>query len=149
MTVRTGGCQCGKLRFRATSLLDNPHVCHCRMCQKANGNLFSASVGVLHANFTWTRGQPAEFASSDDAVRGFCRDCGTPLYYQGDGSPHISVALGAFDQPGDILLVSEGGCESRLPQISQLGHVEANETSDIDAAVNYQHPDHDTDTWPA
>ena len=42
----SGGCQCGAVRFRAEALSDNPHVCHCRMCQKAAGNLFGARVGV-------------------------------------------------------------------------------------------------------
>ena len=33
--LATGGCQCGAVRYRATAMLDNAHVCHCRMCQKA------------------------------------------------------------------------------------------------------------------
>ena len=36
------------------------HVCYCRMCQKATGNLFAALVGVGHENLTWTRGRPAD-----------------------------------------------------------------------------------------
>ena len=42
----TGGCQCGALRYRATAMLDNSHLCHCRMCQKATGNIFSALVAA-------------------------------------------------------------------------------------------------------
>jgi len=66
----SGGCQCGAVRFHALALRDNPHVCYCRMCQKATGNLFAALVGVYHENLTWTRGKPAEFMSSDLAARG-------------------------------------------------------------------------------
>ena len=61
----TGGCQCGAVRFRAERLRANPHVCYCRMCQKATGNLFASLVGVKHADLSWTRGTPAEFLSSD------------------------------------------------------------------------------------
>ncbi len=41
----SGGCQCGAIRFRTTDLIDNAHICHCRMCQKAAGNYFAALVG--------------------------------------------------------------------------------------------------------
>ncbi len=32
---RSGGCQCGAVRYRAKGELGYPHLCHCRMCQKA------------------------------------------------------------------------------------------------------------------
>lgn len=31
----SGGCQCGAVRYRLHEPLSNPHICHCRMCQKA------------------------------------------------------------------------------------------------------------------
>ena len=77
-----GGCQCGAIRYRANSLCDNSHVCHCRMCQKAAGNFFMALVGVPFTDFSWTRGQAAVFKSSDQVDRGFCEVCGTPLFYR-------------------------------------------------------------------
>ena len=32
-------------RFHAKAVRENPHVCYCRMCQKAFGNYFSALTG--------------------------------------------------------------------------------------------------------
>lgn len=149
MSTLSGGCQCGNIRFRAGSLIDNAHVCHCRMCQKATGNLFAALVGVPEEDLEWTRGAPAVWESSGAALRGFCPDCGTPLFYRGRGSAHVSLSIGAFDDPGAIPLAWEGGVESRLPQIAQLGHLPAHATpADLaarTAADNRQHPD--SDTW--
>ena len=102
--VRTGGCQCGAVRFRADSLRNDSHVCHCRMCQKAVGNFFAALVGVPHADFSWTRGEPAEFRSSEHVDRGFCATCGTPLFYRHNKADHISLTTGSFDHPEDIPL---------------------------------------------
>jgi hypothetical protein len=77
----TGGCQCGAVRYAISGPLHNPHICHCRMCQKAFGNYFAALVGTRRENLTWTRGEPASFRSSSVVQRGFCRDCGTPLSF--------------------------------------------------------------------
>jgi hypothetical protein len=151
----TGGCQCGAIRFRAASLLDNPHVCHCRMCQKAGGNFFMALVGVPLTDFAWTRGQPAAFKSSDLVERGFCADCGTPLFFRHAENQHISMAIGAFDDPDAIPLAFQLGMEGRLPQVDQLADLKdfgATEDAIPEAAAikasNRQHPDHDTDAWP-
>ncbi|MFN7177979.1 GFA family protein [Hyphomonas sp.] len=153
--VRSGGCQCGRIRFRASSLRDNPHVCHCRMCQKATGNFFAALVGVPHTDFQWTRGAPAEFQSSEKVRRGFCRDCGTPLYYRHEESQHIAMSIGAFDDPASIPLNYQLGMEGRLPQLDQLpglahfGSTEQAmpEEAELIRTSNNQHPDHDTDDW--
>ena len=153
--ARSGGCQCGRVRFRAAGLLDNPHVCHCRMCQKATGNFFAALVGVPLTDFQVTRGIPAEFHSSEKVCRGYCRDCGTPLYYRHHDSHHISMSIGAFDAPASIPLNFQLGMEGRLPQIDQLPglqHFGATEDEMPEEATqirrtNNQHPDHDTDEW--
>jgi hypothetical protein len=152
----TGGCQCGAVRFRATELRDNPHVCYCRMCQKATGNLFAALIGVRHENLTWTRGTPSEFDSSDVATRGFCSNCGTSLYYRSIGGPHVSMSIGAFDEPHNIALLYQMGMQGKHPSLFHLNDVEetgTTEEADGEEAVakirasNHQHPDHDTENW--
>ncbi len=156
ITDLTGGCQCGAVRFRATALRDNAHVCHCRMCQKAAGNFFIALVGVPHAAFAWTRGVPSAFASSDKVKRGFCSMCGTPLFFQHAENEHISLTIGAFDDPGQVPLQFQLGMESRLPQVDQLSDLQDFGTTEEDDpegaaaahASNHQHPDHETSVWP-
>ena len=104
--IMTGGCQCGAVRFRARSLMDNPHVCHCRMCQKAVGGFFAALVGVPKTDLTWTAGEPAVF-EREGVERGFCRDCGTPLFFHRTSGGHVSLCIAAFDEPAAIPLVFE------------------------------------------
>ena len=96
----TGGCQCGAVRYRATQMLDNAHICHCRMCQKAVGNLFAALVAAPNEALTWTRGAPAAFRSSEHVDRGFCAACGTPLtYWTTNYGPTIDVTTASLDDP--------------------------------------------------
>ena len=151
-----GGCQCGNIRFVAKSLLENPHVCHCRMCQKAVGNFFAALVGVPLSDFFWTRGQPSTFRSSEFVERGFCSDCGTPLFFKHDKNKHISISIGSFDSPKKIPLRFQLGMENRLPQVDQLGKLKdygTTEESDPNGfraiqSSNRQHPDCETAEWP-
>ncbi len=153
----TGGCQCGAVRFRAEALHDNPHVCYCRMCQKATGNLFAALVGVRHENLTWTRGQPSRFRSSAEVDRGFCAACGTSLFYQYLPGERVGMSIGAFDEPHRILLRWQMGEEGKHPSLNHLDAVEGLGTTEAAEgdermagirASNRQHPDHDTDHWP-
>jgi hypothetical protein len=152
----SGGCQCGAVRFRALRLLDNSHICHCRMCQKAAGNFFMPLVGVPHEDLAWTRGKPAVFRSSEEIERGFCSHCGTPLFFHNLTGGHVSLTIGAFDQPERVPLKMQCGMEGRLPQIDQLqalqdmGTTEAEDPGNAAAikASSRQHPDHDTDAWP-
>ena len=141
--VLTGGCQCGAVRYRLDARPVGS-VCHCRMCQKAVGGPFAALAAIDTAALTWTRGAPALFASSSVAQRGFCAACGTPLTYQGLGSPKIEITLGSLDKPGTVPPVEQNGIEGRLSWLANLADVPATRTeAKYDTLKNLQHPDHD------
>ncbi len=153
----TGGCQCGAVRYRASAVMDNAHLCHCRMCQKAVGGLFAALVSAPRDAFVWTRGQPARWRSSARVDRGFCAACGTPLLYEDVTGDHISVTLGSLDDPAAFRPVSHDGIEGRMPWLGELDQVpdkgitEQPGQAEWAAAIkasNRQHPDHDTQSWP-
>jgi len=154
--IATGGCQCGAVRYRTTQLLDNAHICHCRMCQKAVGNLFAALVGAPNDRLEWTRGTPATFASSDLAERGFCAACGTPLFYRGKESPRTGLTIGSLDNPDLAPPGAQVGMEGRhaimdtLDTLPDYGSTETDMPEQAPAirASNHQHPDHDTEQWP-
>ena len=80
--VLSGGCQCGAIRYALYAEPAAADICHCRMCQKAMGNLFMAVASVPQEQFAWTRGAPATWQSSAIAERGFCAKCGTPLSFR-------------------------------------------------------------------
>jgi hypothetical protein len=113
--VATGGCQCGAVRYAFYAPLENAHVCHCRMCRRAVGNVFSALAGGQPANFAWTRGTPNFYASSNLAKRGFCGQCGTPLSFKYDTpAARMYATVGSLDDPEQVQLVKQYGIESRI-----------------------------------
>jgi hypothetical protein len=116
--VATGGCQCGAVRYAFYAPLENAHVCHCRMCQRATGGIFAALAGTAPENFSWTRGTPSFFASSNLAQRGFCAQCGTPLSFKYQASTaRMYATIGSLDHPENVPIIKQYGIESRLPWV--------------------------------
>jgi hypothetical protein len=119
------------------------------MCQKASGNYFAAFATVPEGDLAWTKSEPARFASSDAAERGFCPACGTPLTFKYHGKGRISVTAGSLDDPARAAPDHAHGVEGRMPFIAAIAHLPGSRTGDgIPAAelaryASRQHPDHD------
>jgi hypothetical protein len=151
--IHSGGCQCGAVRFRVEGALGDASICHCRMCQKAVGNLYAALVSMRGARLEWTRGEPKRFRSSNYAFRGFCGECGTPLTYEApDG---VALTIGAFDDPSVLAPTIQWGTEAKLPYVDHIPDLPGKDTMADEGAVSFlatlvscQHPDHDTEQWP-
>ena len=108
-----GGCQCGAVRYTLRMAPQRNHYCHCRMCQRAVGNLFAALAGVKKDRIGW-QGQPDFFASSTLAQRGFCARCGTPLSFAYHDAEWIYVTIGSLDDPSQARPEKHYGIESQV-----------------------------------
>ncbi len=150
----SGGCQCGAVRYRIDGDLGNAGICHCRMCQKASGNaalpLVSAPAAALH----WTRGKVSEFRTTPVTARGFCSQCGTPLYMYEDGDSVYEITIASLDDPEAAPPTHAVGIESKLSWFDALAALPGIQTvndrapQDLAKLTSRQHPDHDTDKWP-
>lgn len=100
--VHSGSCLCGAVRFSARGALRGVVYCHCSQCRKQSGHYY-ACTNVADAdieihgldNITW-------YAASDLARRGFCRACGSLLFWKHNELDEISVMAGAFEQPSGL-----------------------------------------------
>jgi len=149
--VRTGGCQCGAIRYRIRGKLGHASICHCRMCQKQFGSLFGAFVTVPGDGVEWVREEPAYFQSSVNIARGFCRRCGTPMTYRHPEG--LELSLGSFDERADLIPIHQVNHGARLPWVDRLFEAPPYDNPDYDAqqerVISFQHPDHETPVWPA
>jgi hypothetical protein len=100
-TRATGGCLCGGVRYEVRGPLRQVWACHCSQCRRTSGNFVAATrvrssdlALVTAETLTWYR-------SSDNAERGFCGRCGSPLFWRRttarDG--HTSINAGSLDTP--------------------------------------------------
>ena len=105
MTVRTGGCLCGAVRYEAIGALRDVDVCHCRMCRKAHGHVGAYTASARDAlRLVEARGLKW-YRSSAQARRGFCSECGATLFWDGDGRDTMSIAAGTLDEPTGLATV--------------------------------------------
>lgn len=112
MTAMTGGCQCGRVRYRAEVASDDAYLCHCRMCQRATGGVSIAFANVPAAGLTWLS-SPDWYQSSPIAHRPFCAACGTPLGFAFlEHGENIDITVGSFDDPSRFRPVHHYAVES-------------------------------------
>jgi len=79
--MTTGSCLCGTVRYEVSGPYQWMAHCHCSMCRKHHGSLFSTTLGVAPENFRWLQGEDAvsRFRSSPTYERAFCSHCGSVL----------------------------------------------------------------------
>jgi hypothetical protein len=147
--VLSGGCQCGAVRYALYAEPEGTSLCHCRMCQKAVGNVFAPYAPVRGTDFAWTRGTPTFYSSSSIAERGFCSHCGTPLSFLYLASEWTSVSVGSLDHPQRTPPLRHYGIESRVPWLRLCDGLPEERTGEggdpasswISGMVSYQHRD--------
>ena len=84
-THPTGRCMCGAIRYELVSDPIAIIYCHCESCRRHTGAPTSALAGMRRDDVRFTQGERAIYESSPGVGRGFCRDCGTTLTWEGDG----------------------------------------------------------------
>ena len=101
----SGQCLCGAVTYTAEAIDTEVHSCHCSMCRRWSGGPgFSASVGKVE--FTGEE-NIARFGSSAWAERGFCKTCGTNLFYRLKETDHYIMCMGTFDDQAQFKLAGE------------------------------------------
>lgn len=143
-----GGCQCGSVRYVALVDDDEAYYCHCRMCQKAFGNLFGVYFFALGRSVRWEAEEPASFRSSMLARRGFCRECGTPLYFEELGSEEIHLTVGSLDEPGRLRPVAHYGFEGHVGAFFTDDGLPRSRTEDEEGYVAKWKAAHGEDSMP-
>jgi len=104
---RTGGCQCGRVRYELTGPLLGLYVCHCGECRKQSASAFGISAFFRSADLRLLGGTPSRWSrptkSGWTIVSFFCPDCGSRLW-DGDKDREDEVCIkgGSLDEPLDL-----------------------------------------------
>ena len=130
-----GGCHCGHLRFRAAIEDRNVTICHCADCQAMSSSAFRVSAYAREPEVTMLGAKPAEYVkvaeSGNKRVQAFCPHCGTQLYATSDatdGQRIFNLRVGTLAERDDLVPVRQIWVRSRLPWVTSIGAIAANET---------------------
>jgi hypothetical protein len=120
MSMRTGGCQCGAVRYESAGAAVALHVCHCRECRKQSASAFGLSLEVPRAGLRVTQGTPVFWSRPTDSggrLRcAFCPDCGSRLWHEAEGAgATLSLKAGSLDEPVDLSTAIHIWTARRLP----------------------------------
>ncbi len=99
-----GGCLCGGVRFVVSGGMREVIACHCGQCRRFHGN-FAAYTACPGENLAISDdGLLTWYESSPSATRGFCRRCGSSLFWKPSAAGYVAVAAGALDDPRNLKL---------------------------------------------
>ncbi len=130
-----GGCACGRIRFEADIAGDDSYLCHCRMCQRASGNVSLALVGLAQSCVRWSQ-EPDWYRSSAIAERPFCASCGTSLGFgYVDGTSRMDLTVAAFNDTSRFRPTAHFGAESVHEAWLDTSHLPRTRADEYDMLV--------------
>ncbi|HUQ50629.1 MAG TPA: GFA family protein [Gammaproteobacteria bacterium] len=101
-TSTRGACLCGAVTFAIAPPYRWFAHCHCSLCRKHHGSLFSTGLGVARANLEWLGKSPkggdaiVHYRATAAFERPFCRHCGSTV-------PGASHDAGFWHVPAGLL----------------------------------------------
>jgi hypothetical protein len=108
-----GGCHCGSVRYEIKGALDNPVMCHCELCRKLHGHVPSyARFDRSDLNLVRDEGL-RWYRLSDKTDRGFCKLCGTGIFWRPVRSEGMALMPGTLDQTHDLKTVAQIFCADK------------------------------------
>ncbi len=95
MSEGKGQCLCGAVKFRAKNMSNQVGVCHCGMCRTWGGGPLMAVGCGSDVEFDGEENITV-YDSSEWAERGFCKICGSHLFYRLKETRDHEIPAGLF-----------------------------------------------------
>ncbi len=90
-----GSCLCKSVSVEIDKNPDTFTVCHCENCRRWSGGVPMSINAGEHLEFSGEE-FVHRYSSSEVAERGFCRNCGTHLFFRLKKTDHYFLHLGLF-----------------------------------------------------
>ena len=102
---RTGGCNCGDVRWSLSEAPLGAGCCHCKRCQRRTGTAFSISVLTAPQSFTLESGEEMlrSWSAGDGWTKHFCGTCGSQVMTTNPDDPGtVALRIGGFDDDPQV-----------------------------------------------
>lgn len=139
MASTTGHCLCNAVSYELAAAPTSYGACHCNMCRRWSGGI-ELGIEVMPGGITWTgEDNIATYQSSQWAERGWCKACGTNLFWRltAPGPMHGMLALctGTLDDATGMVFDKEVYIDHKLESHAFAGDRETMTEADINAMV--------------
>jgi hypothetical protein len=109
-----GRCFCGAVKIATSAAPFQVSWCHCRDCRRQTGAPAVVWAGFRTEQVTF-EGAPKRRKSSEQVVRSFCVECGTPISYEHDElAGELYIHAGLFDEADRLVPDRHGYVTSKL-----------------------------------
>jgi hypothetical protein len=97
--MTSGRCLCGAVSYTISGDLRPIVYCHCEQCRRTSGH-FVAATACRQSQISLDESTGmAWYRSSPDAQRGFCKTCGSSLFWVPEHGRYWSIFAGTLDRP--------------------------------------------------
>ncbi len=100
--IGKGTCLCGAVKIAAKNMSNKVGACHCNMCRTWGGGALLAVDCGSDVSFEGEK-NIGIFSSSDWAERGFCKQCGTHLFYRLKANHQYFIPIGLFKNTQELI----------------------------------------------
>lgn len=103
-----GQCLCGATTFEVELQNHDVHVCHCGFCRRqTSGVIMTLDIQPNSLKFI-QQDHLAVYVSSDWAERGFCKQCGTNLFWRMKDHSYCNINVFSLNEsPKDLKIDME------------------------------------------
>ena len=113
---RTGSCLCGSVTYTATGAFSEVLQCHCENCRRLSGNFIAATRSSTDNLQIDDSNEAFRWHELDYAKYGFCRDCGSTMFYRAADRPQITaIMVGGLNDAAGLTLGSVWFSEEAQP----------------------------------
>lgn len=99
-----GRCLCGAICYELSGDPNVVAICHCADCQRSAGAPMVAWAMFPERALKITKGTPKTINSSGTAMRSFCPECGSGLFYRNESilPGIVDVQTATLDNPNAL-----------------------------------------------
>ncbi|MCP5080844.1 MAG: GFA family protein [Alphaproteobacteria bacterium] len=100
----SGQCMCGEVRYEIHGPIRDVIACHCEQCRRVSGH-FIAATAAHHEHIKITNDAGlAWFEGTATIRRGFCKLCGSTLFFDHGSAYPMGITAGSLDNSDDVTL---------------------------------------------
>jgi len=136
---------CGAVRYELADTPGEYAACHCAMCRKFSGGIL-LGLEVPPGGLAWQgKDNVQTYTSSDWAERGFCKICGTSLFWRltapGPMQGLLSLSAGSLDDMTGLNFAAEVYIDAKPDSHAFAGGRKRMTEADVLAMVNAPPPE--------